>query len=183
MRSDAPGHCRQPSGVFAHIAGGPSRGYSGGGIIISAHPVFHYASTSGIRHTGLTPNNRSLSFLQTGPVEDPHVHVLQFRGAVSSVSIASTDLLYYVEPLPLDQFIHHDTQTVYTWPETARQELFAVAHRDIAVARRNLASMTRYVDMQDAHLAACSGALHNNILLMTVETFPPRDWGNPIGTG
>ena len=49
----------------------------------------------------LTPYNRSLSFLQTGPVEDPHVHVLQSRGAVSSVSIASTDLLYYVEPLPL----------------------------------------------------------------------------------
>ena len=58
----------------------------------------------------LTPNNRSLSFLQTGPVEDPHVHVLQSRGAVSRVSIASTDLLYYVEPLPLDQFIHHDTR-------------------------------------------------------------------------
>ena len=67
----------------------------------------------------LTPNNRSLSFLQTGLVEDPHVHILQSRGAVSSISIASTDVLYYVEPLPLDQFIHHDTQTANTWPETA----------------------------------------------------------------
>ena len=67
----------------------------------------------------LTPNNHSLTFLQTGPVEHPHVHVLQSRGAVSSVSIASTDLLYYVEPLPLDQFINHDTQTISTWPETA----------------------------------------------------------------
>ena len=112
------------------------------------------------------------SFLQTGPVEHPHVHVLQSRGAVSSVSIASTDLLYYVEPLPLDQFIHNDTQTISTWPETARQELIAVARWDIAVARRYLASMTRYVDMQDAHLAACSGALDDNIPLMSVETFP-----------
>ena len=116
----------------------------------------------------LTPNNRSLSFLQTGPVEHPHVHVLHSRGAVSSVSIASTDLLYYVEPLPLDRFIYHDTQTVCTWPETAREELFTVARRDIAVARRNL---TRYLDMHDAHLAACSGGLDDNIPLMTVETF------------
>ena len=83
----------------------------------------------------------------------------------------------------MDQFIHHDTQTVNTWPEAARQELFAVARRDIAVARRNLASMTRYVEMQDAHLAACSGALDNDIPLMTVETFPRVTEGNPIGTG
>ena len=32
--------------------------------------------------------------------------------------------------------------------------------------------MTTYVDMQDAQLAACSGALDNNIPLMTVETLP-----------
>ena len=63
----------------------------------------------------LTPNNRSLSFLQTGPDEHAHIHVPRPRGAVSSASIASTDLLYYVEPLPLDQFILHDTQTVLTY--------------------------------------------------------------------
>ena len=40
---------------------------------------------------------------------------------------------------------------------------------DMAVARLNLASLTRYLD---AHLAACSGALDDNIPLMTVETFP-----------
>ena len=50
----------------------------------------------------LTPNNRSLSFLQSGPVEHPHLYVPQSRGAVSSVSIGNTDVLYYVEPLPLD---------------------------------------------------------------------------------
>ena len=117
----------------------------------------------------LTPNNNSLSFLQTGPVEHPHIHVPQSRRAVSSISIASTDLLYYVEPLPLDQFIYHDTQIVRTWPETAREELFAVARRDIPVARRNLASLTRYLDIHDAHLAACSGGVDDNILLGTVE--------------
>ena len=142
-------------------------------------PVFRYTSTSGLRHASQVADPEQ-PFTELPPdrtVEDPHVHVLQSRGAVSSVSIASTDLLYYVEPLPLDQFIHHDTQTVNTWPDAARQKLFAVARRDIAVARRYLASMTRYVDMQDAHLAACSGALDNNIPLMTVETFPRMTGG------
>ena len=141
-------------------------------VVESLSPIILYSATppppvidTPVR--SLTLNNRSLSFLQTGPVEHPHVHVLQSRGAVSSVSIASTDLLYYVEPLPLDQFIYHDTQTVRTWPETAREELFAVAHRDIAVARRNLASLTRYLDMHGAHIPACSGGLDDNIPLMT----------------
>ena len=120
----------------------------------------------------LTPNNRSLSFLQTGPGEHVQLHVPQSRGAVSSVSITSTDLLSYVEPLLMDQLILHDTQTVCSWPDNARRELFAVARRDIAVARRNLTSLTRYLDMHDAHLAACDGGLDDRIQLMTVETFP-----------
>ena len=53
----------------------------------------------------LTPNNRSLSFLQSGLMDHPQLHVPISRGAVSSVSICSTDLLYYVEPLPLDQML------------------------------------------------------------------------------
>ena len=80
-------------------------------------------------------------------------------GAVSSVSLGSTDLLYYVEPLPLDQMLYHDVQAVRAWPDSARDELLAVAQRDGAVARQNLADMTRYVDIHAAHLAACSGAL------------------------
>ena len=112
----------------------------------------------------LTPNNRSLSFLQTGPGKHVQLHVLQSRGAVSSVSIASTDLLSYVEPLPMDQLILHDTQIVCSWPDNARS--------DITVARRNLTSLTCYLDMHDAHLAACDGGLDDRIPLMTVETFP-----------
>ena len=119
----------------------------------------------------LTPSNRSLSFLQSGPVDHPQLHVPQSRGAVSSVSPGSTDLLYYVEPLPLDQLIYHDIQTVCAWPDAARDKLLAVAHRDVAVARRNLADMTRYLDMHTAHLAACSGALSDSLPLMSVETF------------
>ena len=119
----------------------------------------------------LTPNNRSLSFLQTAPGEDVQVHNFQHRGAVASISLASTDLLLHVGPLPMEQLILHDTPTVCGWPNSARDELFAVAHRNIAVARRNLASMTQYVDLQDDHLAACEGGLDDGIPLMTVEMF------------
>ena len=76
-----------------------------------------------------------------------------------------------------DQLILHDTQTVCGWPNSARSELFTVARRDIAVARRNLASMTRYVDLDDDHLAACDGGLDDHIPLMTVETFPRATGG------
>ena len=119
----------------------------------------------------LTPNNRSLSFLQTAPGEDVQVHDFQHRGAVASISLASTDLLLHVGPLPMEQLILHDTATVCGWPIGARGELFAVARRDIAVARRNLARMTQYVDLQDDHLAACEGGLDDGLPLMTVEMF------------
>ena len=120
----------------------------------------------------LTPNNRSLSFLQTEPGEDVQVHNFQHRGEVASISIASTDLLLHVGPLPMEQLILHDTPTVCGWPNSARGELFAVARRDIEVARRNLASMTQYVDLQDDHLAACEGGLDDGIPLTTVKMFP-----------
>ena len=71
----------------------------------------------------------------------------------------------------MEQLILHDTATVCGWPHRARGELFAVAHRDIAVARHNLARMTQYVDLQDDHLAACDGGLDDDIPLMTVEMF------------
>ena len=55
----------------------------------------------------LTPNNRSLSFLHSGSADRPQLHVPLSRGAVSSVSLGSTDLLSYVEPLPLDRMFYH----------------------------------------------------------------------------
>ena len=125
----------------------------------------------------LTPNNRSLSLLQTGPGEHVQLHIPKSMRAVSSVFIASTDLLSHVEPLPMEQLILHDTQTVCSWPNNARSELFAVARRDIAVARQNLTSLTCYVDMHDAHLTACDGGLKDGIPLITVETFPRATGG------
>ena len=88
------------------------------------------------------------------------------------MSLASSDLLCYVEPLPLDQLVFRSADTVRSWPAAARDELLAVAHRDMSVARRNLADRTLYLDNQSAHLAACAGAMDNTIPLMSVETFP-----------
>ena len=99
------------------------------------------------------------------------------RGAVSSISLGSTDLLHYIEPLPMDQLLYHDVQAVRAWPESAHDELLAVAQRDVAVTRQNLAELTRYVDIHAAHLAACSGALDDTIPLMSVKTFPRTTGG------
>ena len=48
----------------------------------------------------------------------------------------------------------------------------AVAYRDMAVACRNMADLTRYLDIQSTLLAACSGALDDNLPMMSVDTFP-----------
>ena len=97
----------------------------------------------------------------------------QFPAPLLQVQIYFTTWSHY-------QFLLHDTQTVLAWPDTARKELFAVARRDIAVARRNLASLTRYVDMHDVHLVACSGGLDDSIPLMTVETFSRATGGGGV---
>ena len=94
------------------------------------------------------------------------------RGAVSGSSIASLELQEFVEPLPLDQLICHTPVAVQAWPTAAREEVLAVAHRDLAVARRNVADFTHYLDLHAAHLAACAGALDDSVPLMSVETFP-----------
>ena len=74
--------------------------------------------------------------------------------------VASVDLLCYL------------AQSVCTWPSTNRDQLLAVAHQDLHVARQNVADLTRYLDIQAAHLAACAGAGDEDIPLMTVEMFP-----------
>ena len=114
----------------------------------------------------ITPNNRSLAVMA------PQCHLPLARGAVSSSSIASMELQTFVEPLPLDQLLCHTPSTVQTWPTTAREEILAVAHRDLAVARRNIADFTYYLDVHAVHLSACAGALDDTVPLMSAETFP-----------
>ena len=88
------------------------------------------------------------------------------------MSIASTELQSFVETLPMDQLMFHTPRSVHSWPTAARDEILAVAHRELAVARRNVAEFTRYLDMHSAHFAACVGAMDNTVPLMSAETFP-----------
>ena len=76
------------------------------------------------------------------------LHVPLSRGAVSSVSLARTDLLSHVEPLPLNQLICHSAATVCSRLAAHREDILAFAYHDMAVARRNMAELTRYLDIQ-----------------------------------
>ena len=110
----------------------------------------------------ITPNNRSLAVLESGQLVASQCHVPLARGAVSGSSIASLELQGFVEPLPLDQLICHTPVAVQAWPTAAREEVLAVAHRDLAVARRNMADFTKYLDLHAAHpcrLCRCTGRL------------------------
>ena len=143
--------------------------------VMSLPPPMHFTASTPVAPVvprsfrRLTPNNASLQFMQSSPGDDVRVHGILHRGAVAGISLASTDLLLHIKPLPMEQLILHDVTAVCSWPHAARGELFAVARRDIAVARRNLARLTHYVDLQDEHLAACDGALDDGLPLMSVE--------------
>ena len=118
---------------------------------------------------GPVPNNRSQAVLESGQLVAPQYHMPLVRGAVSASSIASLELQGFVEPLPLDQLICHTPVIVQAWPTVAREEVHAVAHRDLASP---IADFTRYLDLHAAHLAACAGALDDTVPLMAAETFP-----------
>ena len=120
----------------------------------------------------LTPANRSLRFLETGAPGSPLAPVLTSRAAVPGMCIASTDLLSFIDPLPMDRLALHDSHTVRDWPAEDRNQLLAVAHLDLHVARRNVADLTRYLEDQAAQLAMCAGAGEDIVPLMMMATFP-----------
>ena len=68
----------------------------------------------------------------------------------------------------MDRLTLRDHLTARDWPAEDRRQLLAVAHRDLYVARRNVADLTRYLDDQAAQLAVYA----QSVPLMTVETFP-----------
>ena len=86
--------------------------------------------------------------------------------------VASTRLLSHIDPLPLDCLSRHTTQAIRAWPPADRVQILAVAHRDLHVARQNIAELTLYVDDHAAHIAACAGAEDDSVPLMSAETFP-----------
>ena len=77
--------------------------------------------------------------------------------------------------------LYHDVQAVHACPEAARDELLAVAHRDDAVARRNLAdSVFGY-----SYRSPCGVFQHLERLFTTDvgRNLPPCDRGDPVGSG
>ena len=60
----------------------------------------------------LTPANQSLRFLETGSPGLLLAHVLTSRAAVPGMCIASTDLLPFIDPLPMDRLALFDNNTV-----------------------------------------------------------------------
>ena len=65
----------------------------------------------------------------------------------------------------------YETADVCRLPSADRDQLLAVAHRDLHVARQNVAELTRYMYDQAAPLAACAGAEGDLLPLKTVKTF------------
>ena len=117
-----------------------------------------------------TNNNRFLAVMEASALDAPHCHIPMARGAVNCTSIASLDLQTFIDPLPLDQLLCYSSNTVHSWPAEDRDQILAVANRDMTIARRNLAELNRYLDTHAAHLAACAGAFDDNIPLMAAET-------------
>ena len=72
----------------------------------------------------------------------------------------------------MDRLLLHEVHAARGWPSTDRDEILVVAHRDLHVARHNVAELTRYLDLHYAHLSSCAGAMDNSLPLMAVETFP-----------
>ena len=118
-------------------------------------------------HRSSTNNNRSLAVMEASTLEAPHCHIPIARGAVNFTSIASLDLQTFIDPLPLDQLLCYSSSTVHSWSAEDRDQILAVANRDMTIARRNLAELTHA-----AHLAACAGASDDSIPLMAAETYP-----------
>ena len=104
--------------------------------------------------------------MKASTLEAPRYCIPIARGSVNFTSIASLDLQTFIDPLPLDQLICYSADTVRSWPTEDREQILVVASRDLTVARRNLAELTRYVDIHAVHLATCTGGSDDTIPLM-----------------
>ena len=74
----------------------------------------------------------------------------------------------------LNAFGHDDASM---WPAADRHAILAVAHRDVRVARQNIAEMMLYIDDHAAHLANCASAGDDSLTLMSTELIPRLEGG------
>ena len=79
--------------------------------------------------------------------------------------------------MPLDRLSLHTAAAIRVWPSADRSQILAVAHRDLRVARQNIAALQLYVDDYAAHLSNCAGAGDAGIPLMMAKTFPHLEGG------
>ena len=103
--------------------------------------------------------------MDSSPATSAPVDALVRCLLVSGMSIASMDLLSYLEPLPMHQLLLHEARSIRDWLSTDRDQLLAVVHRDMHIARHNVAELTRYLDQHSAHLSTCAGAMADSLPL------------------
>ena len=125
----------------------------------------------------LTPANRPLQLLEAGQLGASAPQHVPSRPAVPDLCIASSGLLSALDPLPLDRITRHTVEEISLWPAADRHAILAVAHRDVCVARQNIAELMLYVDDHAAHLANCASANDDSLTLMSAELIPRLEGG------
>ena len=125
----------------------------------------------------VTPANRPLQLLEAGRIGASSTEHLPSRPAVTDLCIASSSLLSVLDPLPLDRLSRHTVDEISLWPAADRHAILAVAHRDVRVARQNIAEMMLYIDDHAAHLANCASAGDDTLTLMSTELVPRLEGG------
>ena len=125
----------------------------------------------------LTPANRPLQLLEAGQLGASAPQHVPSRPAVPDLCIASSGLLSALDPLPLDRITRHTVEEILLWPAADRHAILAVAHRDVRVARQNIAELMLYVDDHAAHLANCASANDDSLTLMSAELLPRLEGG------
>ena len=125
----------------------------------------------------VTPANRPLQLLEAGRLGASSTEHLPSRPAVTDLCIASSSLLSVLDPLPLDRLSRHTGGEILLWPAADRHAVLAVAHRDVRVARQNIAEMMLYIDDHAAHLAHCASAGDDTLTLMSTELVPRLEGG------
>ena len=129
----------------------------------------------------VTPANRPLQYLEAGRLGASTPQHVRSRPAVPDLCIASSSLLSVLDPLPMDRLSRHTVAEIRSWPAADRNDILAVANRDVRVARQNIAEMLLYVDDHAAHLANCASADDDSLTLMSAEILPRLEGGGGSG--
>ena len=126
----------------------------------------------------VTPANHPLRHLEAGRLGASTPQHVRSRPAVPDLCIASSGLLSVIDPLPMDRLSRHTVAEIRAWPAADRNNLLAVANRDVRVTRQNIAEMILYVDDHAAHLANCASVDDDSLTLMSAEILPRLEGGS-----